>query len=210
MNPHGGQPIEWAGAPLGDSPAVVIAVHGRGASARNILDLAKRFDRPALTYAAPAAASNTWYPYTFLSPIEQNEPGISSGLEVLRQLVDTIIERGVRKDHIVLMGFSQGACLSSEFLVRNADGFGGLLAFSGGLIGPPGTAWNSPASFRQTPVFLGCGEVDSHIPKARVLESASVFERMNADVTCRLYPDLGHTINEDEILFARTMLDRLT
>jgi len=210
MTPHAGQPVEWAGAPLGESPVVVIAVHGRNAAPRNILDLAGRLERPRVTFVAPAAANNTWYPLTFLAPIDQNEPGISSGLYVLSQLVDEIVSRGIRKDHVVLMGFSQGSCLLSEFAVRHADRYGGLLVFSGGLIGPPGTAWNYPGSFRRTPVFLGCSDVDSHVPKARVEESGEVFSRMGADVTLRLYAGMGHLVNDDEIGAARTLLDDLT
>lgn len=207
MEPHGGQPMTSAGAPLGTSDAVVIMIHGRGASPGDILTLVPALDRPAWTYLAPAAADHTWYPYSFLTETARNEPGLSSALWVLATMVDDLIARGIGKDHIVLMGFSQGACLASEFAVRHADRFGGLVAFSGGLIGPPGTSWDSPGVFDGMPVFLGCSDVDAHIPKARVDESAVVFERMGGRVTKRLYPGMGHLINDDEIACARTVLD---
>jgi predicted esterase len=209
MTPHAGQPVVWAGAPLGQSDVAVIAVHGRGGAPRNILDVAARFERPDVTYVAPAAAGNTWYPLSFLSPIPKNEPGMSAGLAVIGGLVDFLVTRGVRKDRVVLMGFSQGACLAGEFSVRRASRYGGVLMFSGGLIGPPGTTWNYPGSFGGTPVFLGCSDVDSHIPAARVQESADVFSRMGADVTMRLYPGMGHSVNDDEIAVAQGVLDAL-
>lgn len=209
MKPHAGQPITVAGQPLGESRAAMIMVHGRNASPSNILELAPVLDRPAFTYLAPAAADHTWYPYSFLVNTDKNEPGLSSGLYVLGQIVADIEARGIRKDHIVLLGFSQGACLSAEFAVRQAVRYGGVIVFSGGLIGPPGTEWNYPGSFDGTPVFLGCSDVDAHIPAQRVEESALVFERMGATVTKRLYQGMGHLINDDEIAFARDVMDRV-
>jgi predicted esterase len=146
---------------------------------------------------------------SFLAPVAQNEPGLSSGLAEIGRLADHIVSRGIRTDHIVLMGFSQGACLASEFAVRDATRYGGVLVFSGGLIGPLGTTWTYPGSFNGTPVFLGCSVVDSHIPRARVEESADVFRRMGANVTMRLYPGFGHVVNDDEIAAAQAMLDAL-
>ena len=209
MKPHAGQPITVAGQPLGESRAAVIMVHGRNASPSNILELAAVLNRPAFTYLAPAAADHTWYPYSFLENTAMNEPGLSSGLYVLGQIVADIEARGIGKDHIVLLGFSQGACLSAEFAVRHAGQYGGVIVFSGGVIGPPGTEWNYPGSFDGTPVFLGCSDVDAHIPAQRVEESALVFERMGATVTKRLYPGMGHLINDDEIAFARDVMDRV-
>jgi len=206
MEPHGGQRIVRAGTPLDKSGRAVIMVHGRGAGPEDILDLVPALARPEFTYLAPAAANNTWYPYSFLSDTAKNEPGLSSALLVLGDLVDDLAGKGVPKTHIVLLGFSQGACLSSEFAVRHADRLGGVIAFSGGLIGPPGTAWNNPGSFAGTPVFLGCSDIDPHIPAQRVEESAEVFARMGAVVTRRLYPAMGHLVNDDEIRFARAML----
>ena len=209
MTPHEGQPVLSAGAPLGSSHAVMIMMHGRGASPGNILGLAAELDRPGFTCLAPAAANNTWYPYSFLTETSKNEPGLSSGLHVIDGLVADLLSRGIHKRHVVLLGFSQGACLAGEFAVRHADRYGGVIMLSGGLIGPPGTAWTYGGSFASTPVFLGCSDVDGHIPKERVLESAEVFKRMEAEVTVRLYPGMGHQINQDEIVHARAVMDRV-
>lgn len=209
MKPHGGQPVATAGRPLGESRAAVIMVHGRGASPANILELVPLLNRPAFTYLAPSAAGQTWYPYSFLTAIAKNEPGLSSGLAVLDELVTDLETRGVSRDHIVLLGFSQGACLSAEFAVRHAGRYGGVIAFSGGLIGPPGTTWDVAGSFDGTPVFLGCSDVDPHIPKARVEESAAVFDRLGAKVTMRLYPGMGHLVNDDEIACAQDVMDQV-
>ena len=224
MQPHSGQPVEVAGPPLDESdglrPAdgledavdrrvVVIMAHGRGASPRDILSLRHEIDHPGITYLAPAAAGNTWYPHSFLEDKSLNEPGLSSGLHVIGQLVDDVEARGIPRSQIVLLGFSQGACLVSEFAVRNAARYGGVIAFSGGLIGPPGTTWEFEGSFEGTPVFLGCSDRDPHIPLERVAESAAVFERMGAAVTKRIYPRMGHTVNQDEIVFTRDLLSEL-
>jgi predicted esterase len=206
-DPHAGQPVVEAGAPLGRSPAVVILVHGRNAGPENILDLVPRLARPALTYLAPTAANRTWYPYSFMAETAMNEPGLSSGLRMLAGLVARVEQSGVPRARIVLLGFSQGACLASEFVVRHASRFGGLIVFSGGLIGPPGTTWPYGGRFDGTPVFLGCSDVDSHIPASRVEESAGVFTRLGAQVTTRLYAGMGHLVNDDEIAVAQTMLD---
>jgi predicted esterase len=199
-----------AGQPLGDAPTVLIMVHGRNAGPENILDLVPRLDRPEVTYLAPAAANRTWYPYSFMTDIASNEPGLSSGLEVLASLVGSVERGGIARDHIVLLGFSQGACLASEFAVRHASRFGGVVVFSGGAIGPPGTRWDETGRFDGTPIFFGCSDVDSHVPAARVIESAELCARMGASVTRRLYPGMGHTINEDEIAWAQDLLDSLT
>jgi predicted esterase len=207
MLPHEGQPLAEAGLPLGRSPAVVVLVHGRNAAPANILDLARRWDRPGLSYLAPAAANRTWYPHGFMADVASNEPGMSSGIDVLASLVARIEDAGVAASRIVLCGFSQGACLVSEFAIRNAARFGGLLIFSGGAIGAPGTTWNYPGDFAGTPVFLGCSDADAHVPEARVRETAEVFTRMGARVTLRIYPGMGHLVNDDEIAFARRLLD---
>jgi phospholipase/carboxylesterase len=208
MDPHAGEPIEQEGAPLGQSRAAMIMIHGRNATPRNILDLVPRFDRPQFTYLAPAARKQTWYPYSFLAETSMNEPGLSSGLKVIGRMVADLVARGIGNEHILLLGFSQGACLAAEFAIRHPARYGGLIVLSGGLIGPPGTTWNEDGAFNAMPVFLGCSDVDPHIPRARVDESAAVFERMGAHVTKRLYPGMGHFVNEDEIGFARTMMDR--
>jgi len=207
MQPHEGQPVVEAGLPLGRSPVVVLMVHGRNAAPANILDLARRFDRPNLTYLAPAAAGRTWYPHSFMAESDSNEPGISSGLAVLASLVDRVEAAGITRSGIVLAGFSQGACLVSEFAIRHASRFGGVLVLSGGAIGPPGTRWNYDGAFDHTPVFLGCSDQDAHVPASRVRETADVFTRMGADVTLRIYPAMDHLVNDDETAFAQGLLD---
>lgn len=204
--PHARQPVVEAGLPLGQAPAVLM-VHGRGAGPANILDLVPRLARPHLTYLAPVAANRTWYPHSFMADIASNEPGLSSGLAVLESLVNRIQAAGVPRSRIVLLGFSQGACLTAEFAVRHASRFGGVVVFSGGAIGPPGTRWDYPGRFDGTPVFLGCSDADAHVPESRVTESAELFSCMGADVTKRIYPGMGHLINDDEIACAQRLID---
>jgi predicted esterase len=209
VKPHAGEPRAVAGTPLGEGSAVMTMVHGRNAGPQNILDLVPRFERPDFTYLAPAAAGRTWYPLSFMAEREQNEPGISSGLWVLEQLVADVVARGIPKTRIVLLGFSQGACLTAEFAVEHADRYGAVILYSGGAIGAPGTTWEYPGSFGGTPVFLGCSDVDAHVPKTRVDESAALFTRMGATVTERIYPGMGHLVNDDEIAFARQLMDTI-
>ncbi len=206
MQPHAGQLVLTAGPGIESSRAAMIMVHGRNAGPRNILELAGALAHPAFTYLAPTASGGTWYPYSFMAAKPSNEPGLSSGIWVIDQLVRDIESRGIPKRRIVLLGFSQGACLACEYAVRHADRFGGVIAFSGGVIGPPGTTWESPGTLDGTPVFLGCSDVDAHVPKARVDESAVVFERLGAAVTKRIYPGMGHLVNEDELEWARQVM----
>ena len=182
-----------------DADRAMILVHGRGATAQNILELAKYFEQPGMAFIAPQATDNTWYPYSFLMPLEQNEPYLSSALAVLNTLVGRVLDNGIASENIYLLGFSQGACLSLEFAARNARPYGGVFGLSGGLIGPAGTPRNYEGNFGGTPVFLGCSDVDPHIPKKRVLESAVVFQEMGASVTTQIYPNMPHTIIEDEL-----------
>ena len=183
-------------------------IHGRNAAPPNILELAPVLDRPDFLYVAPAAAGGTWYPLSFMAPREKNEPGISSGLFVIESLVNQLIAGGFPSHRIMLLGFSQGACLTSEFSIRHPRRYGGVMALSGGLIGPPGTTWDDvTASLDGTPVFLGCSDVDSHIPAERVLESEAVFRRLGATVTRKLYPGMGHTVIPDEIENVRRVMD---
>lgn len=205
--PHAGQPVMTAGLPLQDAGAVMILVHGRGAAPPDILELAGPLSHPAFAYLAPAAAGNTWYPYSFMAEMEKNEPGLSSGLAVLDRLVERARAAGIPRARIILAGFSQGACLMSEFAVRHAGRYGGVVAFSGGLIGPPGTTWPYEGDFAGTPVFLGCSDVDPHVPKERVEESVEVFVRLGAAVEKRLYPGMGHLINADELAYARSIVE---
>ncbi len=208
MQPHFGNTVLTAGTPLDTAPAAMILVHGRNASPANILDLFEQLGRPRLAALAPAAAGGSWYPLSFMSPRELNEPGITSGLFVLESLVTALMSGGIPAHKIVLLGFSQGACLSSEFAVRHPRRYGGVMALSGGLIGQPGTTWDDVAGdLGGTPVFLGCSDVDAHIPAARVLESEVVFRRIGANVTRRLYPGMGHLVNDDEIQEVRRVVD---
>ena len=209
MLPHEGQPVAVAGEQLGQADGVVIMVHGRNAAPANILDLAARLARPGLTYLAPAAANRTWYPLSFLADLASNEPDLSSGLGVLRALVERVEAAGVPRSRIVLMGFSQGGCLAAEFAIRHPARFGGVVVFSGGAIGPPGTTWSPGGDFAGTPVFLGCSDHDAHVPEARVRETADLFARLGAAVTLRIYPGMGHLVNDDEIAVAQGMLDAL-
>jgi predicted esterase len=206
MQPHEGQPLVSLGPPLGTGRAVMIMIHGRNAEPRNILELAGVLGHPEFTCLAPAAAGRTWYPNSFLAEIASNEPGISSGIEVIRGLVEQAVAAGIPKRRIILLGFSQGGCLASTFAVRHADRFGGVVALSGGLIGPPGTRWEYDGRFDSTPVFFGCSDVDSHVPRARVEESAAVYARMGAAVTTRIYPGMGHTVNEEELGWVRGLM----
>lgn len=206
---HQGQPIYAAGKALHEAKGAMILVHGRGATAQDILTLAGQLPNPDLAYLAPQAAGNTWYPHSFLVPLAQNEPHLSSALQRVGEIVAQVEAAGIPPEQIILGGFSQGACLSSEFVARNARRYGGILIFSGGLIGAPGTPRDYAGSLAGTPIFLGCSDVDFHIPKERVTESAEVFRQMGAQVTVKLYPNLGHTIVDDELEHARQIVNNL-
>ena len=208
-DPHRHQPLVQVGQPLSSARGAVIMIHGRNAAPANILSLVPLLDRPAFAYLAPAAADGTWYPHSFLAERERNEPGLSSALAVLERVVNDTVSGGVPKERIVLLGFSQGACLTAEFAASHADRYGGVIVFTGGLIGPSGTTWPYPGSFKGTPVFLGSSDVDAHVPRTRVAESREVFERMGAAVTERIYPGMGHLVNDDEIQFARGVMDSI-
>ncbi|MBN1218046.1 MAG: dienelactone hydrolase family protein [Anaerolineae bacterium] len=206
IGPHRGQPVLTAGVPLPQAQAAMILVHGRGATAASILSLAQEFDQPDFAYLAPQAAGNTWYPFSFLAPLAQNEPHLSSALSLLANLVDRLAEDGFPSDKVMLVGFSQGACLSLEFVARHARWYGGVAGLSGGLIGPDGSPRNYTGLLTGTPIFLGCSDVDFHIPRERIRHSTEVLRKLGGDVTERLYPGMGHTVNEDELDFVRGMM----
>ena len=209
-DPHGGAPVTHLGPPVTAARAVVILLHGRNAAPPNILELAPRFDLADVAYLAPAATARTWYPKSFLVARDENEPALSSALARIHALVGDLTALGVPPGRVVIGGFSQGACLASEYVWRHSARYGGLLAFSGGLIGPPGTAWTrtDSASLGGMPAFLGCSDVDGHVPKWRVEESAEVLGAMGAEVTLRLYPGMGHLVSDDEIEAAREVIRR--
>ena len=198
-DPHAGQPVLRSGPAPATAKLSMILVHGRGASAEDIVALAEELELDHVAYIAPQAAGRTWYPYSFLAPIGQNEPGLSSGLAVLARLIAELRDEGVERERIALLGFSQGACLALEFAARHAARYAGVFGLSGGLIGPPGTPRDYGGSFDGTPVFLGCSDVDPHVPLARVQESADVFRRLDGAVDERIYRGMGHTVNADEI-----------
>jgi predicted esterase len=210
------------GARLSEAICAVILVHGRGDSAEGILDLADvvspNRDQAAIAYLAPEATGNTWYPNSFLAPLQQNEPGISSGVETLQNLVDMIMDSGIPTEKILVGGFSQGACLASEFVARNPARYGGLAILSGGLIGngelpdaapPDDKTFDYPGNLLGTPVFMGCSDVDAHIPLSRFEQSAEVLAGMGAEVNKKVYQGMGHTINEDEIQELKRLLSLL-
>ena len=206
-DPHASEEVIQAGQPLGEGQSVVILVHGRNAGPRNILELAGALAHPAFTWLAPAAANQ--HVVSVVVPrhrATQNEPFLSSALRRLDSLVAEVVVAGVPRERIVLLGFSQGACLASEFVATRPARYGGLVAFSGGLIGPPGTTWDTSASLAGTPAFFGCSDVDAHVPMVRVEESARVFTAMGADVTLRIYPGMGHLVNDDELDHAKRII----
>src|SRR5712692_2158322 len=195
---HQGQPLLAAGDPLSSARAAMILVHGRGASAEDIMTIGSELIRPGFACLAPQAQGNAWYPNPFTAPLESNEPYLSSAIAVLESLLETVV-RTIPAERVIMLGFSQGACLTLEFAARNARRYGGVVGLSGGLIGPEGTTRDYLGSFERTPVFLGCSDVDPHIRKDRVVEAEEVFKRMAADVTMRLYRGMGHTVNAEEI-----------
>jgi phospholipase/carboxylesterase len=205
-DPHRTQRVAERGAPLSRAEAAIIMLHGRGASAEDMLALADVLAQPDLAYLAPQAAGHSWYPYRFTAPLERNEPWLSSALRMIDRLLDRLGNGGFPSERVALLGFSQGACLGLEYAARNARRYAGVIGLSGGLIGPEGTPRDYPGSLAGTPVFLGCSDIDPHIPLARVRQTTAVLRRLGALVTERIYPGMGHVINEDEISFARGLL----
>lgn len=217
-DPHANQPVLTAGTPLAEAEAAVLLLHGRGGTAEGILSLATELERPHLAYLAPQAAGHTWYPYSFLAPVHRNEPYLSSALTLLNEILAEVEVAGIQTSRTVLLGFSQGACLASEYVARHPRRYGGLAALSGGLIGQPGETAGSAepeniflyeGSLAGTPIFLGCSDTDPHIPQERVEMSGRVFQDLGAEVAVRLYPGMPHTVNRDEIAQVRQLLDAL-
>jgi predicted esterase len=204
--PHEGQPLLHAGAPLATAHAAMLLVHGRGASAADIMTVGQELLHPNFAYLAPQAAGNAWYPNPFTAPIESNEPYFSSAISVLEDVLAKITEH-VPHERVILLGFSQGACLTLEFSARHARRYGGVVGFSGGLIGPDGTPRDYPGNFHGTPVFIGCSDVDPHIKKERVEQAGQVLGRMGAKVNVKLYPNMAHTVNADELHSAAQIVE---
>ena len=196
------------GTSLKEASKAMIMIHGRGATAEGILILSKHLKVKGFALLAPQASQNTWYPYSFMAPKEENEPGLSTGLKLIKELVDDIKAEGIKAEDIYFFGFSQGACLMSEFVARNAERFGGVFVLSGGLIGQDLDTSNYTGDFNGTPIFLGCSDVDAHIPLSRVEESVEVFKDMGAKMTVKLYPNGPHTIYEDEIKEVNAILSK--
>jgi predicted esterase len=207
--PHSRQPTSRAGAARGQATAAVVLVHGRGGDAEDMLGLAARLHLPGVVYLAPQAAGHTWYPNSFLAPLESNEPWLSSAMARIRRTVEDAGEEGIPPERVMLLGFSQGACLTLEVAARNARRYGAVVALTGGLLGPRGTPRDYPGSFDGTPVFLGSSDPDPHVPWWRVEETAAVLRGMGAEVTVRRYPGMPHTVNEDELAAAHALLTRL-
>jgi predicted esterase len=205
-DPHLGQPVYNVGAPLAQAKAAALMLHGRNAEAHSILALTPALDVPNIAYLAPQASGHTWYPQRFLAPLESNEPWLSSALNAVARTLALISEAGIPPERAVLLGFSQGACLALEFAARHARRYGGLIGLSGGLIGPDDTPRDYAGSLAGTPVFLGCSDVDFHIPKERVEQSAAVLRALGGAVTMRLYPNMDHTVNDDELDVVRSIL----
>jgi predicted esterase len=201
------QRVLTAGRELAEARFGAILVHGRGGSAEGMLELAGALASEGAAWIAPQADGGQWYPNSFLAPIESNEPWLSASLALVGRLMARCGDAGLPPERIALVGFSQGACLASEFAARNARRYGGLVVLSGGLIGPPGTPRDYAGSLDGTPVLLGCSDVDPHIPVARVQETARVLGAMGGEVDERIYPGMGHTVVDDEIAAARRILD---
>lgn len=205
-DPHGGQPTRAAGAPLAEAKGVVVLVHGRGATAESILPLGPELAGDGMAFIAPQAASGTWYPNSFLAPIERNEPWLSSALRKLAALLGEIEEAGIDASSVVVAGFSQGACLATEFVARHPVRYRALLAFTGGLIGPPGTVFGHSGDLAGTPVYLSAGDPDPHVPWSRMEETRDALVGLRANVTLRRWPGRPHTILREEIDEARSLL----
>lgn len=207
--PHQDQPLLTAGADLSAADRAVVMVHGRGATARSILGMAGELGHPDVAYLAPQAAGNEWYPNSFLAPVERNEPGRQSGLQAIGDALTAASDAGIARDRVLLLGFSQGGCLATEFVARNPARYGGLVALSGGLIGEEIDVTAYDGDLDGMPAFFGCSTNDPHIPEQRVHDSATVLERLGATVTKRLYEGLGHGVNEDELQTVSELLENL-
>ncbi len=208
-NIHQGQPLLQRGEKLADAKAAAILIHGRGASAISMLPLIDALAVPGFAYLVPSAAGSAWYPHRFIVPRNTNEPDLSSTLQTIGDVLAKIEDAGIPAEKTVLIGFSQGACVALEVAARHPKRYGAVLAFSGGLIGADDELVGYEGSLDKTPIFIGCSDVDFHIPLVRVQQSTAILKTLGADVTERIYPGMGHTINDDEIAFAHTLMATL-
>ncbi len=198
--------IVAAGQPLTSESKVLILLHGRGATAEDILSLSHYLNVKDFALLAPQATNNSWYPQSFLAPPAQNEPWLSSAISILNEVVEDVLSKGVTEQQIYFAGFSQGACLTLEYITRNARQYGGAVAFTGGLVGDKLYTDNYAGDFQQTPVFIGTSDPDPHVPVHRVLATEAQLKKMNANVQVKVYPNMGHTINDDEIKRANELV----
>ena len=195
-----------AGTELSKAEKALVMVHGRGANAEDILTLSQHLDVDGFALLAPDATNNTWYPYSFMAPVIQNEPWLSSALAVLKEVEEEIVKAGISHENIYFLGFSQGACLTLEYISRNAKKYGGAIAFTGGLIGEEINRDNYKGDFSETRIFIGTSDPDPHVPTWRVQETTEILKELNASVKVKIYPNMGHTISGDEINEANTIL----
>jgi len=195
-----------AGVPLNEAKKALILLHGRGAGAHDILSVAKYLNVGDFALVAPQAENRTWYPYSFLAPIVENEPSFSNSLHAIAQVLIAVQQNGIEKENIYFLGFSQGACLALEFTARNAAKYGGVVAFTGGLIGDQVYEEHYHGNFGNTPIFIGTSDPDFHVPVERVNQSEALLEKMGADVTKKIYENMGHTISQDEIDTANALI----
>lgn len=198
-----------AGIPLKEAKKALIMIHGRGAGAHDILSISRHLDVADFALIAPQADNHTWYPYSFFAPIPENEPSLSRSLDKIAEAVAEIQESGIEKENIYFLGFSQGACLALEFVTRNAAKYGGVVAFTGGLIGDHLSEENYTGNFENTPIFIGTSNPDIHVPVERVNETETILNKMGASVTKKIYDNIGHTINQDEIGLANQLVFNL-
>lgn len=198
--------VVTAGKPLSQAKKVLIMIHGRGGTAENILGLAAHLDVADFALLAPQATDNTWYPYSFMAPLQQNEPWLSSAIGVIGEVVKELLAQGFTEKQLYFLGFSQGACLTLEYVARNAARYGGVVAFTGGLIGDKIYNEHYQGDFRETPVFIGTSDPDMHVPVQRVYATANILKDMHANVSEVIYPNMGHTITQDEIDKANSLV----
>ena len=194
------------GVPLNDAKKALIMIHGRGAGPHDILSVSKHLNVKDFALVAPQAENKTWYPYSFLAPINENEPSFSKSLEIIHNVVVAILQNGIEKENIYFLGFSQGACLALESTARNAAKYGGVVAFTGGLIGDKVYENHYKGNFENTPIFIGTSDPDFHVPVERVNETEALLKKMGASVTKKIYANMGHTVSQDEIDLANELV----